>query len=277
MFTEGIKMKSEKLCRDNFLNNILFLFVFLTFPINFTIAQISGISSSKLCVPEATTITTGNFEFEPSFIVLNSQKEFCENGSEKSLAGKIITSSLLFRITVGASDNFEIGTSFSSHLEQIAVGSKYILSNSESFRSAIISGISLPAGNKFIPDTVNNTDDHYSTAIGFIASSTLSLKTSIDYSISYTHIFRTIPYNHLLNYGVGIGHWFNEKLQGILEVNAFSAYDDKFYSGKLSVYPGITYRISPKLLFVFGSQLDIIGKTENKSIGYFSAFTISFN
>ena len=183
----------------------------------------------------------------------------------------------MFRITVGASDNFEVGTSLSSQLEQIAVGSKYILSNSENFKTAIISGISLPAGNKFIPDTVSNADDHYSTALGFIASAALSQKTSVDYSISYTHIFRTILYNNLLTYGIGIGHWFNEKLQGVLEVNAFSAYDDKFYSGKLSVYPGITYRISPKLLFVLGSQLDIIGKTENKSIGYFSAFTISFN
>ena len=228
-------------------------------------------------MPEATTIATGSFEFEPSFIVLNSQKEFCANGSVKSLTGKKITSSLLFRITVGASDNFEVGTSLSSQLEQIAVGSKYILSNSENFKTAIISGISLPAGNKFIPDTVSNADDHYSTALGFIASAALSQKTSVDYSISYTHIFRTILYNNLLTYGIGIGHWFNEKLQGVLEVNAFSAYDDKFYSGKLSVYPGITYRISPKLLFVLGSQLDIIGKTENKSIGYFSAFTISFN
>ncbi len=249
----------------------------LIVPFNFTVAQISGISGAKLCVPDAGTIGTGTFEFEPSFSVFRSHKRFAENGSTESLQGKNVESGLLFRVTIGAAENLEVGTSFSTELEEIAIGSKYNVFSDEKYKLGLIAGISLPAGNKFIPDSINDDGDCYSTSIGTIVSNNLSQTASVDLIISYSRFYRTLHYKSLITYGIGIGNWFTENFQGVFEFNAYSTYDSGFHSGKLAAFPGITYKISPKLLFVFGTQFDIIGKDEDKGIGYFAAFTMTFD
>jgi len=254
----------------------LSLLCLLIIPFNLTNAQVCGISGAKLCVPDAGAIGTGTFEFEPSFSVFNSHKRFNDEGFTESLEGKNIESGLLFRLTVGIAENIEIGTSFSSELEEIRIGSKYNLLTSENYKLGLTAGVSLPAGNKFIPDSIDDDSDCYSTSFGTIISNNLSETASVDLILTYSHFYRTLHYKSLLTYGIGIGIWFTENFQGVFELNAFSTYNDAFHSGKLAAYPGFTYKISPKLLFVLGAQFDIIGKGEDKGIGYLTAFTMTF-
>lgn len=225
----------------------------LLLPFNFTVAQVCGISGAKLCVPDAGAIGTGTFEFEPSFIVINSHKRFLEDGSTESLNGKNIESDFLFRVTVGIKENLELGTSFSYELEEIGIGSKYNVCSGENYKLGLIACVCLPAGNKFIPNSLNDYGDCYSTSFGTIASKNLSQTASVDLILSYSHFYRTQHFKGLINYGVGFGNWFTENLQCVLELNAFSTYNNGFHSGKLAAYPGITYKISPKLLFVLGA------------------------
>lgn len=239
-------------------------------------AQVNGISGAKLCVPEAIALSTGMFEFEPSFSVLSSENKFCEHGTLESLSGRNITSSVLFRLTAGIADNWEIGTAFSSTIEQVSLGTKYILYNSGNFSAGLIAGVSLPAGNKFISDTTAISDHHFLSSYGSIASLKLTESSSLDMMFSYTRIHSAHLYSTILNYGVGIGNWFSEKIQCVLELNGYSTYNGTLHSGKISLTPGITYKVSDQLLFVLGFQLDLIGKNEFKNFGYFSAFTITF-
>ena len=89
--------------------------------------QISGISGSKLLVPDAGTVENGKFEFEPAISVYRAYNEFNSHGGRKSLNGFSETSSLDFRITLGVFDGTEIGTSFSTALEGVSIGSKSTL------------------------------------------------------------------------------------------------------------------------------------------------------
>lgn len=68
----------------------------------------------------------------------------------------------------------------------------------------------------------------------------------------------------------------NEKFQVVAKLNGFSTYNGKLQAGKLWLMPGVTYKISEQLLFVLGTQFDLMGKNEYKGLGYFSAFTITF-
>ncbi len=250
-------------------------FYFLSFIISY--GQIGGISGAKLCVPEASVSSTGSFEFEPSFSVFKASNRFCGNGTIESLSGKNVSSNVLFRITAGVADDLELGTSFSSTIEQVSFGSKYIFFDSKNLHLALVAGISLPAGNKFIADTLQDDDNNFTSSYGSIASLKLDKSSSLDIILAYTRIHGVHPFNNILSYDIGVGRWFSQKFQGVLELNGFVTWNGQLHSDKLSILPGFTYRISSLLLFVFGAQIDLIGKNEDKGYGYFSAFTMTFN
>ena len=239
--------------------------------------QIGGISGAKLCVPEASVLPSGGFEFEPSFSVFNASSRFCENGTIESLSGKNISSNVSFRVTAGVADDLELGASFSSTIEQVSFGSKYIFFDSKNLHLALIAGISLPAGNKFIADTLQDDNNNFTSSYGSIATLKLDKSSSLDIILSYTRIHGVHPFNNILSCGIGVGRWLSQKFQGVLELNGFVTWNGQLHSDKLSILPGITYRISSLLLFVLGAQFDLIGKNEDKGYGYFSAFTMTFN
>lgn len=250
------------------------LIVFLIIPLILTVAQVSGISGAKLCVPDAGALSAGSFEFEPSFSVFNSTNRFCDNGAIESLAGKSVSSSVLFRVTAGIADGLEIGTAFSSTIEQVSVGSKYIFSESENFSLGLIAGVSLPAGNKFIADTLRDADNYLTSSYGALGSIKLSGSSSLDMIFSFTKIHGENSFDKILSYGIGFGQWFSEKFQVVAELNEFSTYNGKLHSGKLSFMPGVTYKISEQLVFVLGTQFDLPDKNENKNYDCFSEYPI---
>ncbi len=252
------------------------LLLLLLMPLTISVAQISGISDTKLCVPDAGALSVGSFEFEPSFSVFNSTNRFCDNGEMESLAGESVSSSVLFRVTAGIAEGLEIGTTFSSTIEQVSVGSKYIFSESENFSLGLIAGVSLPAGNKFIADTLRDADNNLTSSYGALGSIKLSGSSSIDMIFSFTKIHGENSFDKILSYGIGFGQWLSKKFQVVAELNGFSTYNGKLHSGKISFMPGVTYKISEQLLFVLGTQFDLMGKNEYKGLGYFSAFTITF-
>ncbi len=252
---------------------VLILFIFIAGTMH---PQINGISGGKLSVPDAETLSKGSFEFEPSFSVIRSTENFDKESNDKPLNGTNVSSDLMFRITAGIFKNFEIGTIFSSIIDQISIGTKYNIMDSEKFKAALLSGTILSAGNKFIPDSLSNKSN-FNVSIGSSASVKLSENSSTDLCLSYTKNFDNNSANNEIYYGIGIGELFSDNFQGVLEVNGFLTFNDIVQSYKLALLPGITYQISDNLLFVLGSQFDVIGKNANKDIGYFSAFTIGFH
>jgi hypothetical protein len=241
-----------------------------------TSGQVSGISSSKLSVPRAEILEKGSFEFEPSFLVAHSHNSFNESGSSHSIYGDKVASALAFRVTFGISENFEVGSLLPSNIENIGLGAKYNYLNSDFFKTSVIAGFGLPAGNSFLPDSAHN-DNHYSASIGNVFSFSFSEDASADVMISYTNIIGEHPYNSLISFQSGFGYYLNEEFQLIAEISGISALSEELYSGKFSVSPGFSYSVTNNLGIAAGVQYDIFGKNELQSLCYFAAFTILFN
>ncbi|MCX6170186.1 MAG: hypothetical protein NTX65_12645 [Ignavibacteriales bacterium] len=238
--------------------------------------QISGISGSKLLVPRASTISLVHFEFEPSFSVFSSHECYNINGSTDNLSNRHVVSSLSFRITMGVLENLEFGTSFSTGLQDIFIGTKFTAVTNEYTNVALIVGGSLPAGN--FSDTALSSDytAKYSYSAGFIVSQKINDKFSVDGIFTYSKINGSSDFNHLLNYGLSFGLFISQNFQAVAELNGFTTYDRIFHSNKISVTPGFTYQFSQNLLIVFGMQNDILGRNELSGTNYVTAFTMSF-
>ena len=241
-----------------------------------TSAQVSGISSSKLSVPRAEILEKGSFEFEPAFLVAHSSNCFDQSGDVSSINGDEVASALAFRVTFGITENFEIGSVIPSNIENIGLGAKYNYLNSDFFKTSVIAGFGLPAGNTFLPDTAHN-DNHYSASIGNVFSFSFSEDASADVMISYTNIIGEHPYNSLVSLQSGFGYYLSEEFQLIAEISGVTALSQELYSGKFSVAPGFSYSVTNSLGIAAGVQYDIFGKNELQSLSYFAAFTILFN
>lgn len=250
--------------------------VFILFIISdLLLAQISGISGGKLCVPDAAALPSGIVEFEPSISSFSTNTIFRKDGNIERLNNKYLSSDLAFRVTAGLLKNFELGLAFSKNIEELSIGSKYILLNSDKFSFGISSGLIFPAGNKTIPDTDAVSSD-YRFSLGILNTYKLSETISIDAILSVTNKFQLQNSSPYLQFGIGIGKWITDKFQIVSEINGFNCIIDNNSSSKLSLDAGFTYKVSKILLFVFGSQFDIKGSNTDKSLGYFMAFTFAF-
>lgn len=255
-------------------NRLFVLCFFISLKISF--GQVNGISGSKLLVPDAGVVSKGNYEFEPSISVSHSYKQYDANWNLDPLSSSLISSSLQFRITLGITESLEIGTSFTNALDEIFIGSKCVLFSSENTSIVILSGFSVPAGNKSINDSLNDITNRYSIAIGSALSINLNKDASFDAMFSYSNLKGETLFNSILNYGIALGYWVSDYLQGVIELNGYSTYYNSLYSAKFSITPGLTYKFSEKLIFVLGDQYDVFGKNDFQSSNIFSAFTMSF-
>ena len=253
-----------------------FLAIFFIVALTSAKGQVNGISGSKLCVPDAGTVEKGKFEFEPSLSVFRSSKKFDCDWNLKTLNGHNDVSSLQFRITLGIAEGIEIGTSFSTTMEEIFIGSKAVLFSGANSSMALIGGISLPADNKSPDDTLTAVQNKHSFSFGSTFSAKLSDAAGIDMLLSYSTYNGVSQFNSALNYGAAFGLWVSDVLQGVVELNGYSTFNGSLYSDKLSITPGITYRFSKNLLLVLGDQFDLLGKNDFGGTNIFSAFTMSF-
>jgi hypothetical protein len=239
--------------------------------------QLGGISSSKLSVLSYSTVPEGTFEFEPSLSIFRSQNKFSDNGHLEDLLGENVSSSLSFRITTGVMENMEIGASFASTLDLVMIGTKYAIPFSENEGFAVMAGFSVPAGNKFIADSLQISDDYYTTSLGGSLSFTSLKNIYIDGSLAYTRVLGTSEFDNLVTYGISAGYYLTAEIQPVVELTGYSAFDKDYSCEKLSFNYGITLTVTEKLIVVLGSQIDLMGKNELKGVNYFSAFTIAIN
>ena len=252
------------------------IFIVMLCTTNLMFPQVGGISGSKLCVPSFDIIPKGSVEFEPSLMIFRADNMFNNNGSLETLSGENVSSDLAFRITTGITNSLEIGASFTTSVDQVQVGAKYAFPFNSGGGFSLMTGVSIPAGNKFIPDSLKDRNDFYTASIGGILSIVPMESLYIDGAASYTGALGSSSQN-ILNYGASVGYFVTEDFQPIIELSGYSNLGDKYNFAKLSLNYGMTIVITKKLLVVIGSQIDLTGKDEEKGVGYFSAFTITIN
>jgi hypothetical protein len=206
-------------------------------------AQVAGISNSKLIAPSSGTVEQGTFEFEPSISVLKFSGYFNENQHRVSLNGDSTSSGFLLRITLGVLDNREIGTSFSTRVDDIALGLKYRFYESKYNTIALLTGFSFPAGNQFIPDSINNDITQKSVSCGLVCSSVID-KFSLDSYCSFSRAFKEAGNYSIINAGFAAGYFITQKLQPALEITNSTSFGKGVSSTKISLTPGFTYQFS---------------------------------
>ncbi|NWF90410.1 MAG: transporter [Ignavibacteriaceae bacterium] len=256
--------------------NISLSFMLLTYAIEVT-AQVAGVSSNKLTLLSATILPVGTFEFEPAFVVLNSRNAFNENWKSIKQPGQNTSSSLDFRMTAGLTENFEMGASISSNTEEILVGAKYLVFQSDELGFGLSGGTSLPAGNRFLADSAITHEFIYKLSFGSIVTYNFSDDNSIDIAVIYTAPVGENDLSDQIYAGLGWGYLIQRNFQFIVEVAGYVCLDQEICSSKLSLFPGITYDVTDNFSFALGFQHDLIGKNEENAFGYFAAFTISIN
>jgi hypothetical protein len=240
-------------------------------------AQVAGVSANKLTLLSASILSEGTFEFEPAFSVINSHYIFNEKWEAQKREGLNTASSLDFRMTVGLTEQLEFGASISSSIEDINFGAKFLLLSNDDIGIAISGGTTLPAGNKFVADSSLAGEYAYTTSLGPVLSYCISETNSIDIAIFYTTALGNSSFNDQIYGGLGWGYSVKDNLQLVLEVAGFACFNKELCSGKLSLFPGITYDITNNFSFAFGFQHDLFGKNEDNGFGYFGAFTITFD
>lgn len=240
-------------------------------------SQISGISANKLTVQSASVVGKGAIEFEPAFTVMNSKSYFDESGNLLKHNGINTFSSMDFRITAGITDNLEFGTSIPSTIEEVVFGAKYLVYEDTKFSFALSSGVELPAGNKFVADSLAFFENIFTAAIGPVFTYNFSESSSLDFTFVFTSALGSKDFSDVLYGGIGWGYLIRDNLQFVAELAGYACLDKKICSGKLSLFPGITYDITENFSFALGFQHDLLGKNEENNFGYFGAFTISFN
>ncbi|MFA7229190.1 MAG: hypothetical protein WC061_09150 [Melioribacteraceae bacterium] len=238
-------------------------------------AQVCGISASKLNVPDASVISIETFEFEPSINVFHSSSQFGEDGKTEPLGGKSVSSDLLFRVTASVSERLEIGTAFSRALEQIDVGSKLLVFNSEKIKLAAIAGLSIPAGNKFISDLSDEQETYFGGTLGGIASFEAGTSSSVDASVSFSH-YTGNRLNKRIWCGLSYGTYVSQNLQLIGELGGFYLFDKNYSESKFNCAGGFSYKVTSGLILVMGFQYDLFGRNTWKGAGYQTAFTMLF-
>lgn len=243
---------------------------------NTIVAQIAGVSGTKLLVPNASTLSKGHFDFEPAFSIFSAKQHFNNEGELNDLMRSEVSSSVSFRVTMGVAENFEIGTSFTAGMEDIYISSKFTAYNRDNIVLGLTAGGSLPGGNYPKGDAEENHKLKYSYGAGVILSYTLGEVSSLDGIFTYSKINGSTEFNHLINYGVSFGYFFTGTFQAIMELNSFTTFNGSFHSNKISITPGFTYQFSQYLLLVFGVQNDIWGNNELSGTNYITAFTMSF-
>ena len=257
------------------INKILIaLFVLLSSTV-VTYGQVQGISGGKLTVPDAYPVEKGRFEFEPSISIFSTSSYFDSGWNKINAAGKSRTSQLDLRVTLGLMDGMELGSSFSTGMDEIFLGSKILLIQGSNVNLSLLAGASFTAGNFTPADSVKAPDSN-SYSLGFVMSSVLSDKSSLDIYFTGSAVSGLAEYDKSFSYGASFGVFLSSRFLAIVELNGYTNFGSSVYSSKLSFIPGFTYKFSGNLLMVIGNQVDLIGKNELRGNTIFTSFTMSF-
>lgn len=237
-------------------------------------AQISGISNSKVVLPESGTVPAGTFEFEPAFEVFRSNQEWNQDGSLLNLGNRITESALGFRLTAGFKHNIEAGLIVPQDASSLNFGLKW------QFRSGGDASLALQSGVNFDTKSgvrVNGEKTAKIIGSGLVLTYIISEDLSIDSDFTISHHSNDMedePVDLSGTVNLGIGYYLHENFQGVVELNsAWARFVNSGSSSKTSGVLGFTYNASELTKVIMGVKYDLFVSNNNKGIAYIGAFT----
>lgn len=248
------------------------------------IAQVGGISGSKLGAVCVDVVDHKKIEFEPGFYHSRASKYWANDGELENIystadSSRAVTG-MYFRFTYGLWDRLEIGTSISTDLMVSSWGARFIVLQKKKMRVAVIAGANIPFGNREIDNKTRFSELLTSVGGGGVLSARLTENLSVDFNAQYMAFMKETD-NHSKGtwyFNADMGYYFFKRQ---FQVVAGLAYQDAVYenftSQILTVYPGVTIETGKNYIIVISAPFDVYGVNSLKNAGINFALTLTFD
>ncbi len=271
-------------------NTTIFLIGFLLLALpglkgDAVLAQVSGVSASKLTAVDATLVLAKTLEAEPSFTYLYGRNAFDNNGKIYPVSSDpdsaVILKYMSFRFTYGVSKNLEIGTFITTNLSSISFGAKYRFVQHRKFSGVALLGINFSNESNFSIRKTGFFGKSIGIATGVALTSRFTSRLSLDMSAQYQNSFcyeGSLSNDYFLDCDMGY-YIFHQTLQ---LVGGFSFQYSHFKTGNpdaclLSFHPGVTIETGKSFIIVFYTPIDLMGKNVGNFTGFSFAFTTTIH
>ena len=247
---------------------LLFVLVFCNLSGESVVAQVGGVSNSKVVVLSAETVPSANFEFEPFFSASFTDDSVDSKNYE---AG--------FRFTKGILDNLEAGfnvifltiedadsESADYNFGDIPLGLKYRFYESDMFQLAYQGGL-------VIPTSSDDTNWVFQPA-GLVFTKNFTDKFSIDLDglLSFDED-ETV----FISSNLGAGYFVLDNFQPVLELNyQYENPDNGSSINILSITGGFTALLTDYATLIVGFTKDVVSDNTDDSLSLSAALTLFF-
>lgn len=258
------------------MKKILILIIIMTvFSSKNVLAQVSGLSNSKVVLPATGTVAAGDFEFEPSFNVFWYNRMWDEDGTLLALPNTIRESGLGYRFTAGFEHDIEVGLVVTEDVSSLGFGLKWLFwkNNGKSF--ALQSGLDFESDDRVLSESEKSMKVITNGLIfTYEPNEKLSIDTDATYSWYSTEI-DFLPVNYSGTFDIGVGYMLTNQFQAIVELNStwISFENSNFNSSKTNETLGIKYTPNDSVAIIFGLKQDLIGSNNVKGVSFGGAFT----
>ena len=262
----------------------LIVIIFFAFWSHSIIAQIGGLSASKLASFTTQTVDYKKIEFEPGFYHSRSAKYWNSEGKSENIFSTSdsldVVSGMYFRFTYGLYKNMEIGFSISSDLSISNLGFRYQFFQETKFSMAAIIGANIPLGNRTKDQRIRATSNLMQIGGGLVTTYDFTKNLSLDFTGSFMGFAKETEAHdkggYYLNMDLGY-YLFNHQLQ-IVGAAAYQFIKDDFGGHQVfTLNPGITIETGKMFIAVLSFPFDVYGKRMSKNTAVNFALTLLFD
>ncbi|MBN2616192.1 MAG: hypothetical protein JXR71_10920 [Bacteroidales bacterium] len=269
------------------MNKLLLTAVVVIFFNIHALAQVVGISNSKLNVYTAYTIDFRTLEVEPSFSWMSSRSAFDAQGRRLFYSpGKDslqVSGDVYLRGTLSPMKNLEIGTFITSNLSSVSLGMKYLFWQNTQSALAFISGVNWSGKYKAIwsyhagPGPEARITAY---ACGLVYSHQISDRFSWDTDIQYQKTIsggRSYLDDSFVN--SELGYYIMKQLQLAGGFGYHSSYNKIEGSNAYSFtfYPGMTIETGKSYVIILYGAFDLFGENTEVNRGINLSITLTFD
>lgn len=244
-------------------------------------AQIGGISGSKLASYCVDVVDHKHLEFEPGIYHLNSGAFWDNNGNlfnHFQTPDSLITEGGMYiRLTYGLWDKLEFGVNIDSDLQSSSWGMRYVMFQKSKLGLAAISGINFPLVNKFRNKNTNLQNINRSFGAGLVSTYNFNDRFSADCTYQYMMPFQPVKMEYGTQHfsNIDLGYYLeNNHFQLITSIGYSRYIAEDFTSELLSLCYGFTIE-TEKFILVFCLPNDIYGVNAQKNNGLLLAVTLT--
>ncbi len=258
--------------------------LFFVFSLNI-LAQVTGISASKLFTYDADVVPTNKIEFEPSVFANFTISQFHAEKNSPTLPQYrtiSIQSGIALRFTYGLMKNCEVGFSVPSGIEQIGLGTKIKLPHTLSgIKFALLGGLNLPLGNRtYFLTSVPFSSSEYVAKVdaGVALTKPFTPESSLDFNfVLQKNLISAHSFAFFLSSDFGC--YFTKGVQIIIGANYFNFGEKNGESKKsfLIVNPGFTIEKGKTFIIVFSAPYTIFAQNAPHYFGFSFALTTILN